>query len=215
MLAYSGSRLSLAAVPKVRLALSPGPIESCTRRQAIGSRPLMGWPSAVQGWACSAGAASVRWRPMNARRSVMQLTDTMVPPCVAARKWAAATTGSPGRRGRRSSSSARQVGSQRVCTKRLAKAGCASSALGLDSTGSKYEISSSVRARSSVLCSVTVRSSVSSSGLISTTVRSCRPSPCASNCTWSARKRVRYTQPAPGAGTAVSEVGARRPASRT
>ncbi len=174
MQGISVSMLSPAAVAKVRRALAPGATDSVTRRQAIGSSPLTGVPSAASGWASSAGSAKVRLRPMKARRSVMQSTASTCA-STAATKCAAATTGSPCRRGLRAISSARQPGSQRLSTNRLAKAGWASSAFGFDSTGSKYEISSRMRASLPVLCSSTVRSSVSSSGLISTVVRACRP----------------------------------------
>ena len=190
MLGISASRLSSAAVAKVSRAVAPAAIVSRTRRQAIGSRPLIGVPSAACGWRSRAGAASVRSRPMKARRSVMQSIDSTWA-STAATKCAAATTGSPCNRGLRDISNARQPGSQRFSTNMLAKAGCASSALGSDSTGSKYETSSRVRALLPVLCSAIVRSSVLSSGLISTVMRACRPGPVASYCTWSARKRAR------------------------
>ena len=185
-------RSSSAAVAKVTRAVRAGrdrqahaqagdrvqPVD----RRAVGRRRLRDR---------AAGVASVRLRPRRrAGRSCSRPTAPARRP--RPRNAPRATTGSPCRRGLRASSSARQPGSQRLSTKRLAKAGCASSALRVGEHG--LEVRDQLQRAACVAAGVVQRDRAQLGvvlGADQTVVRACRPGQLASNCTWSARKRAR------------------------
>ncbi len=198
--------LSAAAVAKLSLTIPPAGRRTCTRKPATGSSPLIGEPSASSAWRCMAGCPAVRLRPRKVRRSAMKSTAP-TRASESARKCATTMAGSPCKRGLRDSIKARHCGYHSVCKKRLEKAGCASSACGSVSTASKHEITSNAIPALERFCNVTVRSSVSSSGLTSTVVMISSTFDEASNCTRSAKNVALYCQSGCGAGWSVTDDG--------
>ena len=148
-------------------ALAPGARRRRRRRLKMGSStaPVVlesGRPSIMD-----IGVRIPRPRPRKRERSVSCCEPPTLVPSTAI-TCAAHSRSSSSERGERVARRVSSSGTASVCTKRLEKAGCASSARGGASTSSAYDVTSISRASLPRLMSDTRRISASSSGDTST-----------------------------------------------